>query len=316
MNDTLCINQIAHYLHVFSEDVRVMGTLHLFDQHIHAEYMFRDLLNILLSAHFVNANDVWSNEPGIDLVDIERKVVVQVSSQTTPTKIQHSLDTMNPQKYAGFRFVFLPITIQNKTIDASKCTVPANVLFDFEKDIYDFDWIISRTQQSTIEVKRSVYELLKAHLGESLHPRRHPTILAQVVMLLNQDNALYVGSLNQVSFEIDEKIRKNRLEEIESAIRDNAIYRDMLVSIYESAEREGKYIRTKIHNSLHHIYLENKAKYTSVELYYMIRDVVRNNVYNSSNLSQDLFEEDIEWGVDVIMVEAFEACKIFEHPTK
>lgn len=316
MNDSFYINQITHYLHVFSEDVRVMGTLHLFDQHIHAEYMFRDLLNVLLSAHFVNANDIWPNEPGIDLVDMERKTVVQVSSQTTPAKIQHSLDTMNAQKYSGFCFVFLPITILSKSINASKCTVPENVSFDPEKDIHDFDWIISMAQRSTIEIKKSVYELLKLHLGESSHPRTQPTILAQVVMLLNQENVLDGGLLNQVSFEIDEKIRKNSLEEIETAIRDSAIYRDMLVSVYESAEREGKYIRTKIHNSLRHIYMANKAKYSSVELYYMIRDVVRDKVLNSSNLSPDLFAEDIEWGVDVIMVDAFEACKIFEHPTK
>ena len=76
MNRDFYIKQITLLIHTYAESVHSLGKLHLFDEHTQAEYMFRDLLNLIFDATFINANDLWMNEPGIDLVDNQKKMVV------------------------------------------------------------------------------------------------------------------------------------------------------------------------------------------------------------------------------------------------
>lgn len=316
MNASFYINQIALLLHIYSECVRSLGKLHLFDQHTQAEYMFRDLLNLIFNANFTNANDLWMNEPGIDLVDNQKKLVVQVTAVTTNAKIQNSLDKIDTNKYPNYRFTFLPITIPAKSIDATICKVPHGILFDPKNDVYDVDFLLKKIQSLSIDKLEMVFALLKQHIYPIIPNDKRPTALACIVMSLSQDKVIDKDSLNNVPFAIDAKIQINGLQDIEQLIRDNALYTRQLNSIYEAAEKEGHNIRLKIHNTLSHLYEENKSKMSAVELYSAITRQIRYKVENSSNLSASLFAEDIEWGVDVIVAEAFEACKIFEHPTK
>lgn len=316
MNRDFYIKQITLLIHTYAESVHSLGKLHLFDEHTQAEYMFRDLLNLIFDATFTNANDLWMNEPGIDLVDNQKKMVVQVSAVTTNTKIQKSLDKIDMKKYTNYRFVFLPITIPVKCINASACNVPHGILFDPQNDVYDVDFLLHKVQSLPIDKIKAVYTLLKKHIFPIIPNDKRPTALAYIVTLLSQENVTDKNLLNNVPFAIETKIQINDLQDIEQLIRDNALYSMQLNSIYESAEKEGRNIRLKIHNTLRHLYEENKSRMSGVELYNTIAQQIRYKVEDSSNLLDSLFDEDIEWGVDVIVAEAFEACKIFEHPTK
>ena len=57
----------------------MLGKMNLHDDNIHAEYFFSDFLNKLYGWNLVDANDEKKNEPGVDLKDEGRKLMVQGS---------------------------------------------------------------------------------------------------------------------------------------------------------------------------------------------------------------------------------------------
>ena len=109
-------------------------------------------------------------------------------------------------------------------------------------------------------------------------------------------------------------ILTNRLDSIQQSITEHAEYTEMLKRIYETSESLCKFNRLTIHSSLQKVYEANKDKMTSVELYHYISDFALERVLQSANRPTDMTIESMEWCVDVIVADAFEACKIFEHP--
>ena len=88
----------------------------------------------------------------------------------------------------------------------------------------------------------------------------------------------------------------------------------MLKRIYETSESLGKFVRLTIHASLQKVYEANKEKMAPMDLYHHISDIALGKVLQSANRPTDMTIESMEWCVDVIVADAFEACKIFEHP--
>lgn len=106
----------------------------------------------------------------------------------------------------------------------------------------------------------------------------------------------------------------NRLDSIQQSITEHAEYTEMLKRIYETSESLCKFNRLTIHSSLQKVYEANKDKMSSVELYRYISDFALERVLQSANRPTDMTIESMEWCVDVIVADAFEGCKIFEHP--
>jgi hypothetical protein len=131
---------------------------------------------------------------------------------------------------------------------------------------------------------------------------------------LAKDPTLGPEDLDSNAFDISDKVNYNQLATIHDDIRDAAIYSSILDKIYRTCENAGKAPRIKIQSILKSEYLKNKTNLASVRLYYHMVEYVVSKVCNSNNLSPNLFQEDIEWGAKVIVADAFQSCKIFEHP--
>ncbi len=67
------------------------------------------MLNKVLNLKLKNMNAIKQNVEGIDLIDEENKVIVQVSSTNTKTKIENSLKKNIIKRYSNYRFIFVPI---------------------------------------------------------------------------------------------------------------------------------------------------------------------------------------------------------------
>ena len=63
---------------------------------VHLEDTFRDLLNYLSDKHFINANSKYNNYPGIDLIDEESLLCVQITADTSPQKMRDTLAGETP----------------------------------------------------------------------------------------------------------------------------------------------------------------------------------------------------------------------------
>jgi len=314
MTDSIYIEQIALYLHAYAGMVKSLGKLNLHDINVHSENFFRDFLNELRSLQLVNANDLRPNEAGIDLVDFSQKIIIQVSSECSKKKIQDSLDKTDKTKYNGFHFFFLPLVNSADNLRDKSYNVPQEFTFNPYSDILDIDGIIAKINSVLIARKKALCELVTTHLHNCLEPQKNPTSLVKVVDALDKASAIINEPLQDVPFIIPAKITLNHLENVSGTINDHVIYSSMLNNVYSTCERLGKTTRVKIHSVLRRCYEDKKAQKVPSELYRFITDTAYGVVMNSSNRPADMTFEDIEWAVSVIVADAFEECKIFEHP--
>lgn len=314
MNDEIYIEQTAFLLHCFVNTVKTLGKLNLHDLNIQAEYFFRDFLNELYGWNLVNANDISFNEPGIDLDDSAANIAVQVSVTITKDKVQSSIDKTKKTRGNDCHFYFLALTSAASDLRTKTYIIPSGVIFNPVTDVIDIDSLIKSMQAVTIETKQNLYELALHHLSVLSRSEKNQLSLSTVVEVLAGEMKGDDMQPNAVAFIIPEKIRLNGLDMIKDSISEHAEYTAMLNKIYETNESLGKFVRMTIHSSLRKVYENNKDKMSSDALYRYISDYALNKVLESANRPKNMNLESMAWCVDVIVADAFEACKIFEHP--
>lgn len=314
MMDSLYIQQTSLLLHAYANSVKSLGKLNLHDINVHSENFFRDFLNCLRDWELRNANEIQSNEAGIDLIDDKHKIVIQVSSESTKKKIQESINKTDLGKYKNFRFYFLSLTTSAKNLRDKEYMVPQELVFHPETNILDIDGIIAEVNSKPTAIKEDLYNITVKHLGPCVIPQRNTSSLAKVIKALEESAIDDVDLLQKIPFVIQTKITENKLDAVSGSIQDHVIYLAMLNQIYCSYEGLGKNTRTSIHSMLRRYYEEGKEKMTPVALYHNIIDKACNLVMCSSNCPADMTIEDIQWAISVVVADAFEDCKIFEHP--
>ena len=116
-------------------------------------------------------------------------------------------------------------------------------------------------------------------------------------------------------FEIEEKIEFNNLKEVKDTIQDYAIYSAKLNNIYEEFDKEGINASLSILAEIKDKYVKCKNKYKNspVEIFEGIFLEVKQFVINSKNY-QKIQEEELNYCIRIIIVDAFLKCKIFENP--
>ena len=99
MNRSLYFNQIEKLLSTLSYRILCRGKINLLDLNIYSETFFAELMNHLLDYNLININSLQQNIEGIDLIDKDKQIIVQVSSTCTKTKIENSLSKNIFQDY-------------------------------------------------------------------------------------------------------------------------------------------------------------------------------------------------------------------------
>ena len=314
MRDAIYINETALLLNAFAETVKTLGKLNLHDSNVHAENFFRDFLNALKGWNLVNANLKTLNEPGVDLVYEDECRMVQVSSTVTKKKIQDSLDKTDKRKYANYHFFFLAIGKDASNLVGKDYSVPTEFVFDAATDIWDISGLLAMMNDASIDTKSSLHDLTKKHLSTLLLPEKNAHSLSEVVKVLSEEMKHGEDTQTNVSFLLPEKIKMNKLDGIKGSISEFAGYTTMLNSVYDSHEQFGSFTRRTIHSVLQKVYEDNKGSYSPEELFRHICKYAYDIVLQSANRPTGMMMDSIEWCVDVIVTDAFESCKIFEHP--
>ena len=314
MVDAIYINETALLLNAFAETVKTLGKLNLHDNNVHAENFFRDFLNTLKGWRLVNANVNTLNEAGVDLVYADECRMIQVSSATTRKKIQDSLDKTDRKKYGNYHFYFLAIGKDASKLRGNDYTVPGEFVFESDKDIWDIARLTAMMNDTDIDTKKALHELSRKHFTTLLRPAKNAHSLSEVVKVLSQEMQHAEDAPTKVSFIVSEKIKVNQLDGLRGSISEYASYTSMLNGVYESHEQLGSFARKTIHSVLREVYEDNIRRYSSEELFRYICRYALDKVLDSANRPADMMMESIEWCVDVIVTDAFEACRIFKHP--
>lgn len=306
-------NYIEERLVTLAHRIQIRGSLNLLDYHIYSEEFFRDFLNLLFEFDLINANTITHNATAIDLIDADKKIIIQVSSTSTKKKIENSLNN-DFSKYDGYTYQFLSIAKSGDYLRKQSFTHPKKLKFNPAKDIYDIKSILSKVKDSGIDIQKLVYDFIKKELGAEADSVTTESNLTSIINLLSdkklEENA---DKITPIAFDIEKKINFNGLVRTKYTIDDHAVYSHHLDKIYGEFDNQGKNKSMSVLTSIRNMYTTNPDNFSGDELFLHIIDSIIERVKESGNYENTPFEE-LELCASILATDTFIRCKIFENP--
>jgi hypothetical protein len=316
LNRTRYYNYIEEKLNFLAYRIETRGKVNLLDLNIHSETFFAELFNILYDYNLVNLNCIKQNVEGIDLIDTKNKIIIQVSATCTKKKIENSLNKGIYLFYKNYNFKFISISkeVSNK-LRIIKFENPYNLIFNSQEDILDSTTLLRYILNLEIDKQKILFEFIKKELGEEINTVKVDSNLAEIInVLAKEDLDLKNAKINTTSFVIEDKINYNNLNGVRELINDYKIFNVKLDQKYAEFDREGINKSTSILQIIRRQYIKlRNEKKDSEEIFYGVVENIIKIIEESSNYRVLPFEE-LEMCVDILVVDAFMRCKIFENP--
>ena len=316
MNRTRYYNYIEERLNFLAYRIEKRGKINLLDLNIHSETFFAELFNILYNYNLVNLNYIKQNTEGIDLIDTKNKIIIQVSATSTKEKIENSLNKGIYLFYKDYNFKFISISKEvSSKLRATEFENPYNLIFDSQKDILDSTTLLRYILNLEIDKQKILFEFIKKELGEEISTVKVDSNLAEIInVLAKEDLDLKSAKINTTVFVIEEKINYNNLNGVRELIDDYKIFSVKLNQKYTEFDRGGRNKSTSILQIIRKQYVKLKnEKKNSEEIFYGVVENIMKIIEESANYKKLPFEE-LEMCVDILVVDAFMRCKIFENP--
>jgi benzoyl-CoA reductase/2-hydroxyglutaryl-CoA dehydratase subunit BcrC/BadD/HgdB len=291
----------------------VRGKLNILDLHLHSENFYLNFFNQLFDWQLQNMNVVKQNVEAIDLIDKTNSIVIQVSSTATKTKIESAL-SKKLSSYSGYSFKFISISKDASELRDKTYNTPHDIIFDPKSDIYDITSILKVIIVLDIGNQRRIYNFIKQELSSEPDVSKIDTNLASIINILAQEDWDKEFESYQVKpFEIDRKIEFNNLKDSKALIDDYKIHYNRVDKIYAEFNKLGVNKSKSVLASIRNDYLKSKTTISDDDLFFKIIELVIEKIQNSANYRQIPYEE-LELCVNILVVDAFIRCKIFENP--
>ena len=312
MNRDIYVAKIKILLNILKHEIKDSGKLNLLDINVHAEDFYRDLLNLVYSWQLQNMNQWNQNAAGGDLWYDNVKIVIQVSSTSTKDKIQSSIDKLSAEQFAGYRFKFL--RIDGDVIKLRKELYKTHdIVFEPSVDIIDISTLLKDIAHLDIDRLKKVCELCEKEIVPLDTPKVTETDLAIVVKALATNVKDWSKDRRPIEFDVEKKIDFNHLEGRKRLINDYKLYIGKLNAVYGEFVDNGTDYSFIILQNLNDIYSRYFGQYESNALFDKIVDETRVVALNSRS-AEDIPVDRLNVCINVIVVDAFIRCRIFEDP--
>ena len=312
MNRDIYVAKIKTLLNILKNEIKDSGKLNLLDINVHAEDFYRDLLNLVYSWQLQNMNQWNQNAAGGDLWYDDVKIVIQVSSTSTKDKIQSSIDKLSAEQFAGYRFKFL--RIDGDVIKLRKELYNTHdIVFEPSVDIIDISTLLKDIAHLDIDRLKKVCELCEKEIVPLDTPKVTETDLAIVVKALATNVKDWSKDRRPIEFDVEKKIDFNHLEGRKRLINDYKLYIGKLNAVYGEFVDNGTDYSFIILQNLSDIYSRYFGQYESNALFDKIVDEARELAMNSKS-AEDIPVDRLNVCINVIVVDAFIRCRIFEDP--
>lgn len=291
------------------------GKLNVLNYHLHSENFYRDLFNLLYGWNLENLNVAQQNVEAIDLIDNSNKIIVQISATNTKAKIDNALSKPLMRSYGSYTFKFISIAKSAKNLRGKTYTPPVGISFNPMQDIYDLSSILKGINSLKIGPLKKIYDFVKNELGVETQAHRLESNLTSIIKLLAKEDLANPVIVPQNSFEIDRKIDYNKLTSSKRIINEYKIYHNTVDGIYSSFDEMGQNKSISVLNKIRKIYLEHSSTQAADDLFALIVENIKTTIKDSTNFD-DIPDEELELCVDILVVDSFVRCKIFENPAK
>lgn len=314
MNRERLYSYIEERLVVLAHRVEVRGKLNVLDLHLHSENFYRDFLNLLYGWDLENLNKTSQNVEAIDLIDKSNKIVVQVSSTNTKQKVEVALSKDIMRSYAGWSFKFVSIARNADNLRTKVFKNPNGLNFVPSADIYDVNSLLREVMCSTIDKLQDVETFIRKELESDATAMVIESDLTRVISMLSQVDWSTSDRIKvDNEFQIDAKIHYNELAKSIPIIKEYNIWQNSVRRIYSVFDAEGANKSFFVLQKIRSFYIEHCASMRGDDLFDMVRNDVKAEIRKRA-ASGELTEESIDVCSDVIVVDAFIRCKIFENP--
>ena len=316
MNRSLYFNYIEEKLIQLATRINLRGKLNILDFHLHSEHFYAYFLNELYGWNLSNENASKQNVEAIDLIDSTNAYVVQVSATNTKQKIEKSLEKDLIAAYSNYTFKFISISKEASSLRDKTFKNPHNINFNPQEDIIDVDAILKFISTLDIDKQKLIYKFIKKELGVEVDIPKLDSNLATIINILSKEDLSAEPNATINSFEIERKITHNQLSNVSWIIEEYSMYHSRLDKKYQEFDKQGANKSFSVLQMIRKCYIEEVGKSQNANNIFMeVIEKVKNKVIECKNFIE-IPSEELEICVNVLVVDAFIRCKIFENPEK
>jgi len=314
MNRSWYFDYIEEKLSILATRVELRGKLNILDFHIHSENFYLHFFNLLLGWKLENENVKLQNVPSIDLIDKTNKIFIQVSATNTKQKIENTLKGKILKNYQNYNFKFISISKDAKELRNKTYANPFSINFNPKTDIYDIKSILNIILSLDIDKQRAIQEFVKKELGQETDNEKLDLNLTTIINILVKEN-LNTNNSNPTinSFEIERKISHNNLKSTSITINDYKIHYSRLDKIYTEFDKQGVNKSYSVLETIRQEYVKLLINFSDDQLFLKVKDNIIEKIMLSANFVKMPIDE-LELCVNILVVDAFIRCKIFENP--
>lgn len=312
-------NYIAEKIETLSARIKTGGKLNLLGLNIHSETFFRDLINLIYDYNLKPANKGKANYEAIDLIDLDNKLVIQVTATASTTKVNDTLkrDKIKELAESGHNLKFVFISDHADNLRKRTYINMHSIKFEPSTDILDKASILEAILQLEVAKLVEVYDLVKNELGENPDATNLNSNLVSIINYLASKDLNEVKNIIELNdYGIEEKIDHNELMAIKNSTFDKyKVYYGTIDRIYQEYIRQGTNKVVSVFHKIASFYEKEiiSNDQSNVEMFFNIIRRIQDYVINSGSLGH-IAEEEIEMCVRIIVVDAFIRCKVFENP--
>ena len=138
--------------------------------------------------------------------------------------------------------------------------------------------------------------------------------VATIINILSKENWEETNnSIDINSFEIKRKISFNDLDSAKGIIKEYRVHHGKVDNIYSGFDKSGDNKSMSVLATIKKEYLKLKNSTSADEKFFSVIDAIKNKVSESANYVPIPIDE-LELCIDILVVDAFIRCKIFENP--
>jgi hypothetical protein len=163
------------------------------------------------------------------------------------------------------------------------------------------------------EIKK-IYKFIKDELGDEIDVVKLNSNLASVINILSKekwDDTNKSESVN--SFEIERKIIRNELNDSKFLIDEYCKFYGKVDQKYTEFDKMGVNKSNSVLATIKREYLKLKNLGTPDSIFLSVIETIKDKIIGSTNFVEIPIDE-LELCIDILVVDAFIRCKIFENP--
>jgi hypothetical protein len=314
MNRAYYFDFIEEKLSSLATRIELRSKRNLLDLNLHSENFYLNFCNELFGWKLKNMNVIKHNAEAIDLIDETNQIIIQVSATATKQKIESALSKESLASFKGYSFKFISIAKDSSKLRTQSYNNPYGINFDPKFDIIDVQFILDTISGFDINNLTRIYVFIKKELSSEVDLSKIDSNLAAIINILAQkDWDKDVEGYQIKPYEIDRKIEFNHLENSKAIIDDYKIHHSRVDKIYTEFNKLGVNKSNSVLSSIHNDYLKNKTAISDDDLFFKVIELVIDKIQRSANY-QVIPCEELELCVNILVVDAFIRCKIFENP--